>query len=112
MKAEDTTATLDLALKASGCDCATVIAKPRLLRDNGSSYIAGDLADHLEDKGMGHVRGAPYHLQTQAKIERWHQTMKNRVLLKHYFLPGDLDRQLARSSSTATPAGTMRASAT
>lgn len=44
---------------------------------------------------MKHVRGAPYHPQTQGKIERWHQTMKNRVLLEHYFLPGDLERQIA-----------------
>lgn len=62
--------------------------------DNGSSYIAGDLADYLDDKGMDHVRGAPYHPQTQGKIERWHQTMKNRFLLEHYFLPGDLKRQI------------------
>jgi putative transposase len=52
------------------------------------------LAEYLEDKGMQHVRGAPYHPQTQGKIERWHQTMKNRVLLEHYFLPGDLERQI------------------
>ena len=44
MKAEDVTDTLELALKASGCDRATVIHKPRLLSDNGSSYIADDLA--------------------------------------------------------------------
>ena len=94
MKAEDVTDTLDLALEASGCDCATVVAKPRLLSDNGASYIAGDLADYLDEKGMDHVRGAPYHPQTQGKIERWHQTMKNRVLLEHYFLPGDLERQI------------------
>jgi transposase InsO family protein len=31
---------------------------------------------------------------TQGKIERWHQTMKNRVLLKNYFLPGGLERQI------------------
>ena len=94
MKAEDVTATLDLALEASGCDRATVVAKPRLLSDNGSSYIAGDLADYLDDKGMDHVRGAPYHPQTQGKIERWHQTMKNSVLLEHYFLSGELERQI------------------
>ncbi|MFS4439165.1 IS3 family transposase [Paracoccaceae bacterium GXU_MW_L88] len=94
MKAEDVTDTLDLALEASGCDCATVVAKPRLLSDNGASYIAGDLADYLDEKGMDHIRGAPYHPQTQGKIERWHQTMKNRVLLEHYFLPGDLERQI------------------
>src|SRR2546430_8052074 len=43
MKAEDVTATLDLALKASGLDQANVIHRPRLLSDNGSSYIAADL---------------------------------------------------------------------
>ena len=28
---------------------------------------------------------------TQGKIERWHQTMKNRVLLENYYLLGDLE---------------------
>jgi hypothetical protein len=32
--------------------------------------------------------------QTQGKIERWHQTMKNRVLLENYYLLGDLERQI------------------
>ena len=94
MKAEDVTATLELALKASGCDQATVVHKPRLLSDNGSSYIAGDLADWLDDRDMEHVRGAPYHPQTQGKIERWHQTLKNRILLENYYLPGDLEAQI------------------
>ena len=43
---------------------------------------------------MKHSRGAPYHPQTQGKIERWHQTLKNRILLEHYFLPGDLEAQI------------------
>ena len=43
---------------------------------------------------MRHVRGAPYHPQTQGKIERWHQTLKNRILLESYYLPGDLERQI------------------
>ena len=30
----------------------------------------------------------------QGKIERWHQTMKNRVLLENYYLPGDLEHQI------------------
>ena len=40
-----------------------------------------DLAEWLDDQSMEHVRGAPYHPQTQGKIERWHQTLKNRILL-------------------------------
>ena len=94
MKAEDVTTTLEMALKASGCDRAAVAHKPRLLSDNGSIYIAGDLADWLDERDMEHVRGAPYHPQTQGKIERWHQTLKNRILLENYYLPGDLEAQI------------------
>ena len=94
MKTTDVTDTLDLALEASGCDQATVLHKPRLLSDNGSSYISGELAEWLEDRQMDHVRGAPYHPQTQGKIERWHQTLKNRILLENYYLPGDLTQQI------------------
>lgn len=96
MKASDVTDTLELALQASGCDQVNVHHRPRLLSDNGSSYIATELAEWLEDKGMDHVRGAPYHPQTQGKIERWHQTLKNRILLENYFLPGDLKGRIGR----------------
>ena len=126
MTADDVTATLKLALEASGCNRANVVHKPRLLSDNGSSYISGDLAEWLEDHGMDHVRGAPYHPQTQGKIERWHQTLKNRILLENYYLPGDLENQhrqrnssrrllwtpSAPSSITTTTNATTRASAT
>jgi putative transposase len=94
MCASDVTATLDQALAASGLDHITVVHRPRLLSDNGASYLADDLARWLEGKGMQHVRGAPYHPQTQGKIERWHQTLKNRILLDNYYLPGDLERQI------------------
>jgi transposase InsO family protein len=67
---------------------------PRLLSDNGSSYIAGELADWLDERDMQHTRGAPYHPQTQGKIERWHQTLKNRILLENYYLPGDLEARI------------------
>ena len=92
--ASDVTETLELALAASGCDQAVVRHKPRLLSDNGSCYISGDLAEWLVGQKMKHVRGAPFHPQTQGKIERWHQTMKNRVLLENYYLPEDLERQI------------------
>ena len=91
MRAGDVTDTLELALAASGCDSAKVVHRPRLLSDNGASYVAGDLARWLEGKGIAHIRGAPNHPQTQGKIERWHQTLKNRVLLENYFLPGQLE---------------------
>ena len=94
MKADDVTATLEMALDASGLDKVKVLHRPRLLSDNGSSYISDDLAKWMERHDMAHVRGAPYHPMTQGKIERWHQTLKNRILLENYYLPGDLQAQI------------------
>ena len=90
MRAGDVTDTLDLALAAPGCDQARVHHRLRLLSDNGPSCIAGELADYSKAQRRSHVRGAPFHpsarraipSQTQGKIERWHQTLKNRILLK------------------------------
>lgn len=95
MQVEDVTDTLNLALAASGCASAKIQNKPRLLSDNGPCYIAGDLAKWLERKNIEHIRGAPCHPQTQGKIERWHQTLKNRILLENYYMPGDLEQQIA-----------------
>jgi transposase InsO family protein len=94
MKATDVTETLQMALDASGITQAKIAHRLRLLSDNGPSYIAGDLAKWLDDRSIAHVRGAPNHPQTQGKIERWHQTLKNRILLENYYLPGDLERQI------------------
>jgi len=80
MKAEDVTVTLEMALVASGLDKARALHRPRLLSDNGSSYISEDLAKWMERYNMAHVRGAPYHPMTQGKIERWHQTLKKKLL--------------------------------
>jgi transposase InsO family protein len=94
MTADDVTDTLELALAAAGLDQADADQRPRLLSDNGSAYVATDLAAWLDKRDMDHVRGAPYHPMTQGKIERWHQTLKNRILLEHYYLPGDLEAQI------------------
>jgi len=94
MAASDVTETLQRALAASGCDRVHVRHRPRLLSNNGPSYIAVDLAKWRETQNIEHIRGAPCHSQTQGKIERWHQTLKNRILLENYSLPGDLEAQV------------------
>jgi len=95
MAAADVTATLDLALQASGLDQVEVDRRPRLLSDNGPSYVATELADWLGEHSMSHTRGKPYHPMTQGKIERWHLSLKSRILLDNYYLPGDLERAVA-----------------
>ena len=74
MKARGVTDTLELALTTAGLAETTVVHQPRLLSDNGSSYIAAELADWIAKYKMTYIRGAPYHPMTQGKIERWHQT--------------------------------------
>jgi putative transposase len=64
--------------------------RPRLLTDNGSCYISGEFKKFIEEVDLGHVQGAPYHPQTQGKIERYHRTMKNVVKLENYFFPDEL----------------------
>jgi putative transposase len=88
LSGERVTRELDRIELTSGYPCMVV-------SDNGSSYISAELADWLDDKGMDHTRGAPMHHQTQGKIERWHQTLKNHILLENYYLPGDLEQKIA-----------------
>jgi transposase InsO family protein len=94
MSASDVSDTLDDALCFTGLDQVKVRHKPRLLSDNGPCYISGELSEYLQENGMTHTRGRPYHPQTQGKIERWHRSMKNQILLNNYYLPGELQEQL------------------
>lgn len=96
MGASDVLDTLDDALSFTGLDEVKINHKPRLLSDNGPCYISGELADYLEESGMTHTRGRPYHPQTQGKIERWHRSMKNQILLNNYYLPCELQEHLQR----------------
>jgi putative transposase len=94
MTADDVKQTLDLAVEKTGVDMISVRHRPRLLSDNGACYISGELKKYLEEHSIGHIRGAPYHPQTQGKIERYHRTMKNLIKLQHYYLPGELEHAL------------------
>jgi len=94
MKYTDVTDTVQQALEHTGLNKAPKHKRPRLLSDNGGAYVSADLADWLSKKGMKQVHGAPMHPQTQGKIERWHQTLKNRILLENYYFKEDLEAQI------------------
>jgi len=94
MGADDVTDLLDEAVALTGVAGVPVRHRPRLLSDNGPCYLSKGLAEWMTDNDMKHVRGKPYHPQTQGKIERYHRTMKNVVKLQNYYLPGDLEREL------------------
>lgn len=96
MGAEDVKDTLEDALAFSGLSNARVRHQPRLLSDNGPAYLSKELAVFIKQKDMQHVRGAPYHPMTQGKIERWHRTMKNVILLENYYSPKELSAAISR----------------
>ena len=91
MGSSDVTETLDRALAVTGVDQVRVKHRPRLLSDNGPAYVSSELREYLGERSMRHTRGAPYHPQTQGKIERYHRSMKNVVKLQHYYFPGELE---------------------
>lgn len=91
MAASDVAATLKDALRNAGLQRKQ---RPKLLSDNGPCYISSELREWLDEHDMEHTRGKPYHPMTQGKIERWHQTLKNSILLENYYLPEDLERQI------------------
>lgn len=96
MGAEDVKDLLEEAVTRTGVQGVAVRHRPRLLSDNGPCYLSKELAAYLEEQGMTHTRGKPFHPMTQGKTERYHRSLKNEVLLQHYFMPEELEREIAR----------------
>jgi putative transposase len=94
MATEDVTATINDAIAWSRVDHVYIRHRPRLLSDNGPCYISGELKQYLADRGFTHTRGKPYHPMTQGKIERYHRSMKNILLLDNYYCPEELTAQI------------------
>jgi len=96
MSADDVKLTLDEAIERTGADQVVVKHRPRLLSDNGPCYLSKELKEYLNKQKMEHTRGAPYHPQTQGKIERYHRSMKNVVKLENYYYPWDLEKAIGQ----------------
>lgn len=95
MSADDVQETLDLAIEKTGVGKVKVKLRPRLLSDNGPCYLSKELKAYLNDKDIKHIRSAPYHPQTQGKIERYHRSVKNVITLENYYFPGDLRKAIS-----------------
>ncbi len=94
MKTEDVKNTLDMAIEKTGVEHVHVVQRPRLLSDNGSCFISHELKKYLERHEIRHVRTKAYHPMTQGKIERYHRSMKNLILLDHYSAPSELTERI------------------
>ncbi len=51
-------------------------AKPRIISDNGPQFIAKDFKEFIRLCGMTHVRTSPFYPQSNGKLERFHQSLK------------------------------------
>jgi putative transposase len=94
MAATDVTELLERAIAKTGVSQVEVRHRPRMLSDNGPAFISKALAEFLEERGLTHTRGQPLHPMTQGKIERYHLTMKNVLLLLNYYLPWELEQAI------------------
>jgi transposase InsO family protein len=66
-----------------------------LLSDNGSGYVSRAFRVYLNLVGIRHIRAAPYHPQTNGKLERYHQSFKQEVNQVPYEVPSDLEVAIA-----------------
>lgn len=93
MSAEDAESTVRKALAHANL---SKDKRPKLLSDNGSSYIAKEFKDFLEEEKIRPIHGRPLHPQTQGKIERYNRSLKNCIKLENYYSTEELERAVEK----------------
>jgi transposase InsO family protein len=83
------------AVDATGMTDVPVEDRTRLLSDNGAGYVSRAFRDYLRLVGIGHILAAPFHPQTNGKVERYQQSLKREVNQLPYDLPSQLERAIA-----------------
>jgi transposase InsO family protein len=82
------------AVDATGMTDVPIEDRTRLLSDNGAGYISKAFRNYLRLVGIGHILAAPFHPQTNGKIERYHRSIKGELSLFPYELPSQLERAI------------------
>ena len=83
------------AVDRTGMTEIPVQDRTNLLSDNGSGYVSRAFRDYLHLVGIRHILAAPFHPQTNGKLERYHQTIKQDVNQVPYEVPSDLEEAIA-----------------
>ena len=95
MAADSLIEVIQEAIDATGMTEVPVEDRTRLLSDNGAGYVSRAFRDYLHLVGIRHILAAPFHPQTNGKLERYHQTVKREVNQIPYELPSQLEKALA-----------------
>jgi len=83
------------AVDATGMTDVPVEDRTRLLSDNGAGYVSRAFRDYLRLVGIEHILAAPFHPQTNGKVERYQQSLKRVVNQLPYELPSQLEKAIA-----------------
>jgi len=87
MAADSLIEVIQEAVDATGMTEVPIEDRTRLLSDNGAGYVSRAFRDYLHLVGIRHILAAPFHPQTNGKLERYHQTIKREVNQITYELP-------------------------
>jgi transposase InsO family protein len=83
------------AVDTIGMTDVPVEDRTKLLSDNGAGYVSRAFRDYLRLVGIGHILAAPFHPQTNGKVERYQQSLKREVNQLPYELPSQLEQAIA-----------------
>ena len=95
MTADSLIQVVQLAIDATGMTEVPFEDRTKLLSDNGSGYVSRAFRDYLNLVRIRHIRAAPYHPQTNGKLERYHQSIKHEVNQVPYEVPSELEVAIA-----------------
>jgi len=84
------------AVEFTGIPTVPVEPGPALLTDNGPGFLSRALEEFLKIRAMRHILAAPFHPQTNGKLERYHRTAKDSVNLFVYTSPEALSEAMAQ----------------
>jgi len=95
MSADSLIEVVQEAVDVTGMTDVPVEDRTKLLSDNGAGYISRAFRNYLNLVGIGHILAAPFHPQTNGKVERYQQSLKRVVNQLPYELPSQLERAIA-----------------
>ena len=95
MAADSLIEVVQQAVDATGMTEVPIVHRTRLLSDNGAGYVSRAFRDYLSLVGIKHILSAPFHPQTNGKVERYQQSLKGEVNQLPYELPSHLEKAIA-----------------